>query len=438
MRHALVVGLGISGKSAAEFLLSYGVRVHGVDRYARAMSSDSAIQQLMQRGLTIQSDSDLKELDSYDLIVVSPGVPPTHPLLLQAAHKGIEVCGEIELGCRFAKNRIVGITGTNGKTTVTLLITHVLNKTGKRARAVGNVGTPLTRELLTAPPDEILVLELSSYQLETLNQRVLDAGAILNITPDHLERYGSMTAYAAAKFKIGDCLKSGAPLYLEHKSAEAFPFAHPSIPIKRYGYASDIELFCDLTAIFEGDKRLFELPKPLQGRQSHDVENLMAAYGICMELDVDANAFVEAIKSFKKPSHRIEFIRSVDGVSYYDDSKGTNIDAVIRAVESLPGEIILIAGGVDKGSPYTPWTQCFTKKVKLICAIGQSADKIHEQISPTIPVEIYSSLEAAVQAAKNAASPGDNVLLSPGCSSFDMFRDYAHRGEVFQRAVMDL
>lgn len=435
MKHVLVVGLGISGKSAAAFLLSKGVSVNGIDRNASTMENDPDIIQLMKDGLSIQPESDLKDLRPYDLIIASPGIPSNHSIFIEAAKNGIEVCGEIELGSRFVKNRMVGITGTNGKTTVTLLVTHVLNKSGKTARALGNVGVPLTKELLKVSSEEILVLELSSYQLETISQRVLDAAVILNITPDHLDRYESMSDYAAAKFKIVDCLKTKAPLFLEENLANEFNFKSSNLDIKTYGYTPTASIFSNLNSVYVNQHVHFELPDSIKGRSSHDLENLMAAYAICMVLGVNPQEFLDAFRTFKKPSHRIEFVREKAGVYYYDDSKGTNIDAVIRAVESLHGKIILIAGGVDKGSPYTPWIKGFTEKVKLICAIGQSADKIHEQISTFIPVWICKNIEEAVKLAERMAAPGDNVLLSPGCSSFDMFKDYVHRGEVFQRAV---
>src|SRR4029077_14479995 len=205
-----------------------------------------------------------------------------------------------------------------------------------------------------------------------------------------------------------------------------------------YGYDKAAFISTDLSSVFSEGKKLFELPPALKNKKSHDLENLLAAFALCSDRGVLGETFLDAWLSFKKPPHRIEFVTEFQGVSYYDDSKGTNIDAVKRAVQSLEGPIILIAGGVDKCAPYTPWLEEFKNKVKLICAIGQAAAKIYEQLASHIPVMIFHSLDEAVHQATRFAQEGDNVLLSPGCSSFDMFKDYVHRGKEFQRIVHEL
>lgn len=431
-KKVLVIGLGISGAAAANFLLDRGAYVHGVDRNL----STPAIDALRERGATIRLDSVPCDVSFFDLIVVSPGIPQDHLLYREAQKAGVEVIGELELGCRYATQRMIGITGTNGKTTVTLLITHVLNDNGWHAKALGNVGVPITKEISLAKPSDVLIMELSSYQLETLTSPVLNAAVILNITPDHLDRYKNMDAYACAKFRIGNCLKKGAPLYIEGKTmAEYGSLLDPEYVIRTYGYSKDDFLSTDLITLVQAGETVGLLPSSYQGKASHDLENLMAAYAMCYEVGVTFAQFIKSLESFKKPSHRIQFIRERQGVFYYDDSKGTNIDAVIRAVERMPGKVVLIAGGVDKGAAYTPWIKEFDHKVKGICAIGQAAKKIERELSHAIPVSIHLSLKEAVEAASNLAEKGDAVLLSPGCSSFDMFRDYAQRGEEFQRFV---
>ncbi|MBA3722751.1 MAG: UDP-N-acetylmuramoyl-L-alanine--D-glutamate ligase [Parachlamydiaceae bacterium] len=437
-KKTLVVGLGASGRAAAFFLLKKGAIVYGVDRNATQLLENPEIISLIKDGLTVQVDDPQLSLDAFDHIIMSPGIPPTHPIYARALLDGKEVLGEIELGCRDISNRIVGITGTNGKTTVTLLITHILNQCGKKAHALGNVGMPLTREILTVDPDDILVLELSSYQLETLHQKVLDVAVILNITPDHLERYKTMDAYAKAKFFIGRNLKDNGILYLEENISKDYATVEEVKKGKIYGYNKKHEVHTDLKSIFVKGVFAFDLPKDFQGHRSHDVENIMAAYAICQHLGVAPNQFLSGLQTFKKPPHRIEFVLEKSGVRYFDDSKGTNVDAVIRAVQTLQGSIILIAGGVDKGSSYTPWLNVFVNKVKCICAIGQAANKIQHELSHSIPVQILNSLDDAVISAAKQAKSGDIVLLSPGCASYDMFRDYAHRGEEFQRAVRQL
>lgn len=430
-KNVLVIGLGLSGIAAAHFLIEQGAHVYGVDKNIN--TPEIAILQTM--GMSVGVDTAFCNLNAFDLVVVSPGIPQTHPLYQSAQKLGLEVIGEVELGCRFIRQPMVGITGTNGKTTVTLLVTHVLNYCGKSARALGNVGAPLTREITNASPDDILVVELSSYQLETLSCRVLDAAVILNVTPDHLDRYGIMEAYARAKFCIYNCLKQGVPLYVERETMKRFGVLFSNIPVKTYGYLQDDDISTDLTYLFINQKSTVALPYAYQGKKSHDLENVMAAYALCQGMGVTNDQFFLALESFKKPSHRIEFVCQRHGVSYYDDSKGTNIDAVIRAVEQMPGRVVLIAGGVDKGSAYTPWIKEFRQKVIGICAIGQAAEKIQRDLSHAIPVKIYGSLDEALVGAVGLAQTGDSVLLSPGCSSYDMFRDYVHRGNEFQRLV---
>ena len=437
-KKVIVCGLGISGRAAAMFLLASGAFVHGIDRDATTLDCHEDVLSLKRMGMTTGLESSVKTPLDCDFVVISPGVPSSHPVINAAKVAGIEVIGEIELACREIKNPVLGVTGTNGKTTVTLLVTHVLNQNGFKAKALGNVGIPLCQELLEIDSKTIVVLELSSYQLETLSQPVLDAGVILNITPDHLDRYAGMEDYAKAKFMMQNCLKKGAPLYVEDSAYASFGHHLKEVNPRIYGYSAENEIYSDLKQIFYQNKSLFELPENLKERKSHDIENLMAAFALCHARGITGQQFIEAYHTFKKPSHRIEYVLTMEGVRYYDDSKGTNIDAVIRAVEYLDAPIVLIAGGVDKGSPYTPWIQGFKKKVKSICAIGQAAAKIEAQLSYEIPVSLAKDLDHAVELASTLAREGDIVLLSPGCSSFDMFRDYAHRGEEFQKIVRNI
>lgn len=437
-KKVVVVGLGMSGRSAAHFLLAHQAIVLGVDRNTHLLTSHPEVQTLQKAGLKVQLEKDFQGMSEFDLAVISPGVPQIHPLVQAALEADIPVIGEIELGCRFAANPMLGITGTNGKTTVTLLVTHVLKQCGYPSRALGNVEVPFTRELLTISHHDNIVLELSSYQIETLYQPCLDAAVLLNITPDHLDRYQTMEAYAKAKCEMGRCIKPNGHFYMEEKAWQDYGYLLKEQTPRLYGYNATSFIYTDLSAVYRGGQKAFDLPPSLKNKKSHDLENLLAAYALCADKDVSGMAFLEAWKSFKKPAHRIEFVSEYQGVRYYDDSKGTNIDAVIRAVQSLDGPILLIAGGVDKGAAYTPWLEEFRGKVKSICAIGQAAAKMREQLASQIPVMIFNSLDEAVQQAARWAQRGDTVLLSPGCSSFDMFKDYAHRGEEFQRIVREL
>lgn len=436
-KKVLVLGMGQSGRAAAQFLLFHGAKVCGIDKNRELLKTEPHIQEMIKDGLKVQSEQEYLEIGSFDLIILSPGIPQTHPLIQRAKKAHLPILGEIELGCQMAKNSILGITGTNGKTTVTLMVTHILNECGIKAKAMGNVGIPFTQELLDLSSEEIVVLELSSYQIETLYQKVLESAILLNITPDHLDRYGTMESYAEAKCRLESCLKPQSHFYMEEKAWEQYGHLLKNGKPRLYGYKESSYIYSDLFAVFCNGEKVFELPPQLKNKKSHDLENLMAAYALCADKGVSGENFCKAWATFKKPSHRIEFVTEHLGVRYYDDSKGTNLDAVIRAVQSLDGPIILIAGGIDKGAPYAPWLKEFGKKVKSICAIGQAAAKISAELNFQIPVKIFNSLQEAVRQAMQWAETGDIVLLSPGCSSLDMFKDYKHRGNEFQRIVWE-
>lgn len=431
----LVLGLGISGKAATKFLIAHGHDVLGLDKNRDTLDKDPVILELKQEGFQTQHQDDPLDFSKINLIVMSPGFPPEHPICIKAREHNIEIIGEVELACRHIKQKMIGITGTNGKTTVTLLTTHVLNRCGIPARALGNVGTPITEELLKGNENEVIVAELSSFQLDTMKTPVLDAGVVLNITPDHLDRYGTMDNYAQSKLHLSTLLKPNAPFYLYEEISKEFPNLTHTLKYSSYGYEMASTLRTDMKYVYNHNENLGMLPYFLRKSQNHDLENILAAFAMCQAFGVTLQQFFEAHATFVKPHHRIEYVLRHVGVDYYDDSKGTNIDAVVRAVEFLDGPIVLIAGGVDKGAPYTPWISAFKGKVKTIFAIGEAAPKMESQLSQAFTFKRCPTLEDAVQEASKAAVKGDKVLLSPGCSSYDMFRDYAHRGQEFQRLV---
>jgi UDP-N-acetylmuramoylalanine--D-glutamate ligase len=437
MKRALVIGLGISGRAAAELLLSRGVSVVGIDGKKETVESHPDVVRLKEKGLVAQLDTVPLDLQSFDEVVVSPGIPQTHLVYAQCLASGIPITGEAELAFKEVKQPCIGITGTNGKTTVTLLVEHILNVAGKVAKALGNVGDPLTAYFLTPPKEEIIVAELSSYQLETMETAVFDAGVILNITPDHLDRYPDMEAYAAAKWRLNRCMKSEAPLYVHEQVMKEFG-SYAGACVYTYGRESSSTYWTDKKAIWNGEKIETILPLHYKNLGMHESENALAAWLMCKPFGVSSEIFLKALNSFNKPAHRIEYVLSLNGVDYFDDSKGTNIDAVIQAVGAMNGPVVLIAGGVDKGASYAPWKELFRNKVKKIVAIGQASQKISQELRPDFDVELAVSLEQAVERAAAVALEGDVVLLSPGCSSFDMFRDYADRGEKFKRHVHHL
>jgi len=434
-KKVLVIGLGLSGRSSCKYLLSKGCEVVGVDGNLDRIFDLEEIKELEHLGAYIFSDKEPIDVTSFDEIVVSPGIPTTHKMLEKARSSQVPVIGEAELAFRSLGNRrALAITGTNGKTTVTLMVEHILNRSGYKARALGNVGAALTDNMHRLDPGEIVVAELSSYQLETLTSKVFHSAVILNITPDHLERYGNMDAYAEAKFKIQSCLKEGASFYIFSPIAKSYGHLL-SEHFLTFGDDISSNLWTDGIAVKEWDKTEFFMPASIGSLPRHDHMNILAAWALCRSIGVSSADFIEGVMSFKKPAHRLEFIREIDGVQYFDDSKGTNIDAVIQAVSSMNRPVILLAGGVDKGASYSIWTQYFKDKVKELFVFGQSAEKIRKELGVFFKVTSVGSLSEAVALASASASFGDVVLLSPGCSSFDMFRDYAHRGEEFQKCV---
>lgn len=437
----LVIGLGVSGKSAARFLLSKGASVFGIDDHQEFLKKDPSIEELRKKGLVTFLKNEELDWGKIELVVVSPGISPDHPVLKSARLFHIECIGEVELACRFIKAPCIGITGTNGKTTVTLFMAHLLNVAGRTAVALGNVGVPLTAQLsednFVTDNSTIYVIELSSFQLETMKSKVLDSAVILNITPDHMDRYHSFEDYVKAKMQIANCLKENGKLFVEYDTLKKINYSLPQKRIIRYGYHSEADFSLQVSSVYYRGSPILE---KLQGAD-HDKLNQLVAFAACREFGVEAKHFLIACSSFKKPPHRVEFVEQIKGVSYYDDSKGTNIDAVIKAVDAFSkdtGKIYLIAGGVHKGASYHPWKIAFHEKVAKIFAIGEAALKIKADLDSDIPVEIKSDLEVAVQCASKIATNGDIVLLSPGCSSYDMFKDYKERGEQFRGIVRNL
>jgi UDP-N-acetylmuramoylalanine--D-glutamate ligase len=282
----------------------------------------------------------------------------------------------------------------------------VLNACGFKAEALGNVGIPLISRV---DEEGIGVVELSSYQLERIATPALLGGALLNITPDHLDRYHTMAAYAQAKFRMTKILKPQAPFIVHRQTAADWPQLTPENAV-----------------IYGGEGK------------SHDEENMQAAFLLTQIFGITEVAFQKAIKSFQKPPHRIEWVRELEGTNFWNDSKGTNIDATLRAVEAMKGPVVLIAGGVDKGHPYTLWKPLFKEKVKQVIVLGEAKEKIIKDLQGVVPLTRVTTLQEAVKIAFEKAEKGDDVLLSPGCSSFDMFRDYEDRGEQFKSLVRSL
>lgn len=436
MQKVLVIGLGLSGKAAAEYLLTGGYEVFGFDDKL-SCHNESDIK------ITLVDKDDLSFLKEFAFVVVSPGVPRNHFLCKKAEELSLEIIGEAELGFRilhknYPKQKCIAITGTNGKTTVTLLAEHILRYCGIKARALGNIGTPFTSYLQNVDPEEILVCELSSYQLETMTCPVFDSAVIVNITPDHLDRYATMEEYAKSKTYVHRCLKKEGILFVYENCLRDFPKLFEKMNTITYGVSTSSHFSTDKKFLYRHANPFCILPESFEKLGIHESENALAAWCLVSIFGISPDDFISGLSTFTKPSHRIEFVKTIDEVAYYDDSKGTNVDAVIQAVKAMQGPVVLIAGGVNKGFPFTIWKESFMGKVKYVISIGETAHLISQELGDEFAVSIASSLEEAVEKASSIASKGDCVLLSPGCSSFDMFRDYKHRGQEFKRCVADL
>lgn len=412
----LVFGLGKSGLGALKLFVKNGIFAIGVDKNPALFEGESA-RELKEMGVSFFTE-DQVSLDSCDLFILSPGISEQHPLVKRAKEKHIPIIGEVELAMRFCKNPCVAITGTNGKTTTTLMAEYVLNRAGLKARSLGNVGQSLAAAITEIKSDEIIILELSSYQLETMKSKTIDMGIILNVTPDHLDRYVDFEAYFSAKLKIFNCLKSGAPLFIPESLKD------------RCQGMSNVYVLEDFVAGF-GKRWPEEILEPF--------ENMAAVFAIAAFFGIPKESFFNYLQGFQKPHHRIEFVADVDKVLFYDDSKATNTYSVVHAVRILKDPIVLIAGGVDKKLDFRDWNREFKDRVISVFAIGESALRIKEEVT-CCPVKIVKTLDEAVKKAYSQAKAQKKgiVLLSPGCSSFDMFKNYEHRGECFRECVKKL
>lgn len=402
---ALVLGLGISGKGAADFLLDQEFLVTGIDRKGNDARFRQEMASLLQRGMLLVSEEDPIHLSSFSKFILSPGISSSHPLVQRAKQDGLEVIGEIELGFRYLKNPCIAITGTNGKTTTVLMMEHLFRQFGKKGTALGNVGVSFCGALKTLQPDEWIFLELSSFQLETIQTKALEAGVILNLTPNHLNWHPSMESYAKAKLKMKDLVKTGGTLFVSSQVAQE--------------YGKDLPQY----EIFS-----------IEGMD----ETVAAAWTLCRQFEIEKQEFLKALQGFKKPSHRMEWVKEIRGVSYYNDSKASNVGAVVYAFSKLANNVILLAGGVDKGGSYRSWIEGLKSKVKKIIAFGEAKEKIANELGSYFVVEKKETLAEALKMAYDDSVTGDTVLLSPGCSSFDQFQNYEDRGDTFKKLVNNL
>lgn len=442
-KRVLVVGLGRSGVASARFLKSRGAQVTVSDSKPEDQLR-SEIPALLDHGIAVETGGHGdRTFRNQDLIVVSPGVPFDAPALVQARAMGEPVIGEIELAAQFLPGPIVAITGSNGKTTTTTLIGEILSKSGIKTLVGGNIGTPAISLLEEATPQTTIVLEVSSFQLETIQSFRPKVAVILNITPDHLDRHRTFQAYVDAKARIFENQKEDDFLVLNaddpttaglaaRARARVFWFSRKR-EVDHGAFVRKGEVIFRRDA----DESIMALSEiPLKG--AHNIENVLAAIGAAELMGCSAQDIRRAVREFKAVEHRLEFVATVNGVDYYNDSKATNVDATIKALESFPANIHLIVGGKDKGSDYTMLNALLRERVKCVYTIGAAAGKIHSHIGSAAKVVAAGTMDAAIKQASAAARAGDIVLLAPACASFDQFQNYEHRGRVFKELVMNL
>jgi UDP-N-acetylmuramoylalanine--D-glutamate ligase len=439
----LVIGLARTGVATALFSAKRNAIVAATDaRSERELGEAPA--RLREAGVRLELGGHVeKTYLAQDLIIPSPGVPADDPMLMKARSKGITVWSEIELAYRFLEGEMIGVTGSNGKTTTTTLVHHILKTAGRNALLAGNVGTALIGCVDETNAKTISVVELSSFQLELTDKFRPDIAVFLNLTPDHLDRHKTLEAYAAAKARIfakqteldAAVLNADDPptVALAPKKPQVFWFSRKN----RMEKGACVE--GDDIVIVHGGKQEFVMKVgdiPLVG--GHNVENVLAAATAARLAKVDAAAIGKAVKSFAGVEHRLEFVAEIGGVRYYNDSKATNVDATLKALDAFPGRILVILGGKDKGSDYTLLQKPLREKTVLALLIGSAADKIEKQIAGSVAIERAGTLETAVRVASQAAKEGDIVLLAPACSSFDQFENYEQRGRVFKELVRKL
>lgn len=441
----LVVGLGISGASAARFLAGKGARVTVSDRRPEAELDPRVCADLHARDVTLETGEHREEtFFEAEVIVVSPGVPHDRGPVGRARDRGIRVIGELELASRYCTTPILAVTGTNGKSTVTTHLGELLEAAGYRVFTGGNLGTPFIGHVDNGAPVDLVVLEVSSFQLDTIEGFRPLVSVILNITPDHLDRYPSLEAYATSKLRITGNQGPEDFVILNDEDPRLQSLSLPGGPRPlRYGSAPEPWRH----AFYEGEtlragldlqERIFLSAEafPLKGR--HNRENLLALALAGLAVGIAAPVLQRCIAGFKPLPHRMEAVGSHRGVHFVDDSKATNLDAAIKAIEAFDQPILLVAGGRHKGADYGPLVAASRGRVKAGVFLGEARGLLAEACGDIVPHVLVEDMEEAVRACVAMAAPGDVVLLAPACSSFDMFSDYAHRGRAFQEAVRRL
>ena len=442
-KRVLVVGLARTGVAVSLFAAGYGAAVTATDEKPESTLGETAAR-LRAAGVKLElGGHPASAFFEQDLIVVSPGVPANLPPLVLAHVGGIPVWSEVELAWRFLRGKLVAITGSNGKTTTTSLVAHILETAGIPTLVGGNIGAPLISLVESSTDSTVTVAEISSFQLEAIQAFRPEIGVLLNLTPDHLDRHPSFEEYAAAKMRLFEnqldrdfaILNADDPEVTKRMPSRAHVFW-----FSRQKRVAEGAFVLDDQIIFrhEGSEIAVGRRSEIPLRGEHNVENVLAACAAAFLAGAPPAAISSGVKNFRGVEHRLEFVGEIGGVGFYNDSKATNVDAALKAIEAFPGPLLVILGGKDKGSPYMPLQEALRARARVALLIGEAAEKIAADLGDAVPCVPAGTLEHAVQLAADRARPGDVVLLAPACSSFDQFENYEHRGRAFKQLVAQI
>jgi UDP-N-acetylmuramoylalanine--D-glutamate ligase len=443
----LIIGLGKSGNGSIRPLINSGAIISVYDKKSIENMDKENIELFTNNNIETFLGNEPQEMGKFDLLIVSPGVPLDLPFIALARDLGIEIIGELELAYQFSKGKFIAITGTNGKTTTTTLVGEIFKYSGRKTEVVGNIGTPVIDKAIDSVEDTWFVTETSSFQLETIKNFHPVVSVLLNITPDHMDRHKTMDGYGAAKARIFENQSENDFFVVNYDDEFAFSYAKLSkakvVPFSR---KVKLELGCYVLdeniviANQAGEIIYICKVKELKIPGLHNSENALAAAATAYFAGVDAKSIGESLRNFEGVEHRLEFVREYQKVRYINDSKGTNPDASIKAIEAFDGNIILIAGGYDKGSTFETFIGSFNGKVKKMILLGKTAPFIKQTAEDMGFNEILMAkdMDQCVEFAFKIAVPGDIVLLSPACASWDMYKCFEDRGEHFKKCVINL
>lgn len=438
-KRVLVVGLGESGKAAARYAAARGARVSATDR--RSLSElGETVEEMGKLNVQFELGGHVEGVFlGQDLIVPSPGVPWNLPALEAARRHGVAVMGELEVATGALKGPVIGVTGTNGKTTTTSLIGHIFETAGVPVAAGGNLGTPVLAMVDESSDERWNVLELSSFQLEATESFPVHIGVVLNVTPDHLDRHGTFEAYAAAKGKIFQAQTANDYAVLHADDTVCRGFAADTAGESHWfsrtrrlepgAWVEDESIVCDGAPVAG-------LPLPIPG--PHNLENALAAVTATLLAGIGAESIAKGLATFRTTEHRLELVAEINGVAYYNDSKATNVDAAVKGIQTFDSGLWVILGGSDKGLAYADLKEPLRGRARAALLIGESASKIESELDGVAPVIRAGTLAEAVRYAHAHAESGDTVLLSPACASFDQFQNYGDRGRRFKEMVREL